>query len=76
MNNRDATTQSAEEYADQVIEGYRVFDDADWTDADRAKFVSDEVVRYICGTTEVARRHVNRDSVRTMFESRVAAARR
>ena len=76
MNNRDATTLNAEEYADQVIEGYRVFDDADWTDADRATFVTDEVVRYICGTAEVARRHVNRASVRTMVARRLAAARR
>ena len=76
MNNQATATLSAEEYADQVIEGYRVFDDADWTDAVRATFVTDEVVRYICGTAEVARRHVNRESVRTMVERRLATARR
>jgi hypothetical protein len=74
MNN--TATLSAEEYADQVIEGYRVFDDADWADADRAEFVTDEVVRYICRTTEIARRLVKEESVRTMVEGRLAAARR
>ena len=76
MKNREANTTSAEEYADQVIEGLRVFDDAGWTDADRAEFVTDEVVRHISETADVSRQHVNRESVKAMVDQRLAAAAR
>jgi hypothetical protein len=75
MNDRDTTTLNAEEYADQVIERCRVLDAA-MTDADRAEFLTNDVVRYICRTTGVDARYVNEESVRTMVERHLAAARR
>ena len=73
MNNQDTATLSAEEYADQVIEAF----DPEWHGtADHIDYVTDEVVAHIARTAGIEERNVNRDSVRTMVESRVAAARR
>jgi hypothetical protein len=76
MTNTEEPTST--EYADQLIEAYRLADetsDPEWRYEDRITFMVDELVTFCARTSGVDRRHFNRLSLDRLARERLGAAR-